>query len=123
MTMKQNSESLNKINPNSLQFSEKAINHFKSQLIGKPNISFIRIGVREAGCSGYEYFFEFEEMLRDSDTEFVFDDCKIIVDETSLNFMKGSLVEYSEDGLNKGITFKNPNAKAVCGCGESFTVE
>tara|TARA_B100000614_G_C14153897_1_gene329709 strand:+ start:66 stop:431 length:366 start_codon:yes stop_codon:yes gene_type:complete len=121
--MKQNSESLNKINPNSLQFSEKAINHFKSQLIGKPNISFIRIGVREAGCSGYEYFFEFEEMLRDSDTEFVFDDCKIIVDETSLNFMKGSLVEYSEDGLNKGITFKNPNAKAVCGCGESFTVE
>ena len=41
----------------------------------------------------------------------------------SLNFMKGSLVEYSEEGLNKGITFKNPNAKAVCGCGESFTLE
>ena len=37
--------------------------------------------------------------------------------------MKGSLVEYSEEGLNKGITFKNPNAKAVCGCGESFTLE
>ena len=24
--------------------------------------------------------------------------------------------------LNKGIKFVNPNAKAVCGCGESFTV-
>ena len=123
MTMKQSSETLNKINPNSLQFSEKAINHFKSQLLGQSDASFIRIGVREAGCSGYEYFFEFEDILRAKDTEFAFDHCRIIVDETSLNFMKGSLVEYSEDGLNKGITFKNPNAKAVCGCGESFTLE
>ena len=121
--MKQNSESLNKVNPNSLQFSESAISHFKSQLISQSEILYIRIGVREAGCSGYEYFFEFEDVLGDSDSEFVFDDCKIIIDETSLKFMKGSLVEYSEDGLNKGITFKNPNAKAVCGCGESFTVE
>lgn len=121
--MKQSSETLNKINPNSLQFSEKAINHFKSQLLGKSDTSFIRIGVREAGCSGYEYFFEFEDILHAKDTEFAFDHCRIIVDETSLNFMKGSLVEYSEEGLNKGITFKNPNAKAVCGCGESFTLE
>ena len=78
---------------------------------------------RATGCSGYEYFFEFEEILRAKDTEFAFEHCRIIVDETSLNFMKGSLVEYSEEGLNKGITFKNPNAKAVCGCGESFTLE
>ena len=56
MTMKKSSETLNKINPNSLQFSEKAINHFKSQLLGKSDASFVRIGVREAGCSGYEYF-------------------------------------------------------------------
>ena len=123
MIMKQNSESLNKVNPNSLQFSESAISHFKSQLISQSEISYIRIGVREAGCSGYEYFFEFEDVLGDSDVQFVFNDCKIIIDETSLKFLKGSLVEYSEDGLNKGITFKNPNAKAVCGCGESFTVE
>ncbi len=37
-------------------------------------------------------------------------------------YIKGSLVDYSEDGLNKGIKFENPNAKAVCGCGESFTI-
>ena len=41
---------------------------------------------------------------------------------TSLEFLKGSLVDFSEDGLNKGIKIINPNAKAVCGCGESFTV-
>ena len=38
------------------------------------------------------------------------------------NFLKGSLIDYQDDGLNKGIKFINPNAKAVCGCGESFTL-
>ena len=40
----------------------------------------------------------------------------------SFNFLKGSLIDYQDDGLNKGIKFINPNAKAVCGCGESFTI-
>ena len=44
------------------------------------------------------------------------------VDKESLNYLKGSLIDYSEDGLNQGIKFHNPNAKAVCGCGESFTI-
>ena len=44
------------------------------------------------------------------------------VDSTSFTFLKGSLIDYVDDGLNKGIKFINPNAKAVCGCGESFTL-
>jgi malate/lactate dehydrogenase len=32
------------------------------------------------------------------------------------------LVDYVDEGLNQGIKFINPNAKAVCGCGESFTL-
>ena len=40
----------------------------------------------------------------------------------ALDYLKGSMVDYSDDGLNKGIKFHNPNAKAVCGCGESFTI-
>ena len=48
--------------------------------------------------------------------------CKIFVDNSSLELLKGSLVDYQKDGLNQGIKFVNPNAKAVCGCGESFTI-
>ena len=50
------------------------------------------------------------------------DGCKVFVDTESFSFLKGSLIEYFDDGLNQGIKFVNPNAKAVCGCGESFTV-
>ncbi len=40
----------------------------------------------------------------------------------SYSYLKGSLIDYVDEGLNQGIKFINPNAKAVCGCGESFTI-
>jgi Fe-S cluster assembly iron-binding protein IscA len=45
-------------NPNTINFTDQAILHFTNALSGKPDEFAIRIGVREAGCSGYEYFFE-----------------------------------------------------------------
>ena len=48
--------------------------------------------------------------------------CKIFIDSKSFSFLKGSMVDYVDEGLNQGIKFINPNAKAVCGCGESFTL-
>tara|TARA_B100000768_G_scaffold176363_1_gene189005 strand:- start:1048 stop:1389 length:342 start_codon:yes stop_codon:yes gene_type:complete len=105
-----------------LNFSDKAISHFLTSLDSRGKGLGIKIGVRKAGCSGYEYFFDFVDILEAENILFEKSGCKIFVDQESLNFLKGSLVDYSEDGLNKGIKFINPNAKAVCGCGESFTV-
>ena len=115
---------MQKFSPDELRFSEKAILHFTSSLKNNGKSAGVRIGVRKAGCSGFEYFFEFVENEVANANDFIFDEgeCKIYVDNESLNYLKGSLVDYSEDGLNKGIKFQNPNAKAVCGCGESFTI-
>jgi|TARA_B110001450_G_scaffold257018_1_gene290298 iron-sulfur cluster assembly protein len=108
--------------PAELNFSDEAIKHFNKSIINKKNSIGVRIGVRKAGCSGYEYFFDFVDEINLEDSIFEENGCKIFVDNQSLSFLKGTLVDYSEDGLNKGIKFKNPNAKAVCGCGESFTI-
>ena len=115
---------MEKFSPQELRFSEKAILHFSSSLKNQGKSDGVRIGVRKAGCSGYEYFFEFVESNLTDANECIFDqgECKIYVDKESLNYLKGSLVDYSEDGLSQGIKFHNPNAKAVCGCGESFTI-
>ena len=115
---------MEKFSPQELRFSEKAILHFTSSLKNNGNSDGVRIGVRKAGCSGFEYFFEFVDTKLSDSTDFIFNegDCKIYVDKESLNYLKGSLVDYSEEGLNQGIKFHNPNAKAVCGCGESFTI-
>ena len=110
------------INPSDLNFYEKAINHFLLSLESRGKGAGIQIGVKKAGCSGYEYFFDFVDSIDAKNIVFEKNGCKIYVDKESFDFLKGSLVDYSEDGLNKGIKFVNPNAKAVCGCGESFTI-
>jgi iron-sulfur cluster assembly protein len=80
--------------------------------------------LKKAGCSGFEYFFEYVDDILTEAKDIIFNEseCNIYVDQESLNYLKGSMVDYSDDGLNKGIMFHNPNAKAVCGCGESFTI-
>jgi len=105
-----------------LNFSDSAIDHFLSSLESRGKGIGIKIGVRKAGCSGYEYFFDYIDSFEDDGVVFEKNGCKIFVDNSSLDFLKGSLVDYQKDGLNQGIKFLNPNAKAVCGCGESFTI-
>ena len=115
---------MEKFSSKELRFSERAISHFSSSLSNNVSSDAIRIGVKKAGCSGFEYFFEFVDAKLTNTTDFIFDDgnIKIYVDQDSLDYLRGTLVDYSEDGLNNGIKFENPNAKAVCGCGESFTI-
>ena len=109
-------------NPSELKFSEEALAHFVTSLKSRGRGEGIKIGVRKAGCSGYEYYFDYVDSFDDNGVIFNKNGCKIFVDNDSLNFLKGSLVDYKKDGLNQGIKFINPNAKAVCGCGESFTI-
>ena len=109
-------------NPEELNLSDSALNHFKNILNSRGKGEGIKIGVKEAGCSGYEYTFDFVDDVLDDYLSFQKENCTIYVDTKSFNFLKGSLIDYVDDGLNKGIKFVNPNAKAICGCGESFTV-
>ena len=109
-------------NPSSISFTDAAVNHFKNSLNGKPESFGIRIGVREAGCSGYEYFFEYTNEAQEGDILFDESSFIIYVDSNSFEFLKGSEVDFASTGLNQGIIFNNPNAKVTCGCGESFSI-
>tara|TARA_Y100000994_G_scaffold235087_1_gene224455 strand:+ start:272 stop:613 length:342 start_codon:yes stop_codon:yes gene_type:complete len=109
-------------NTSELNFSESAIAHFHQMLSERGKGEGVKVGIKEAGCSGYEYTFDFVDEIVDDYLTFEKDGCKIFVDSKSFDFLKGSLIDYVDDGLNKGIKFVNPNAKAVCGCGESFTI-
>ena len=113
---------MDKLKSSDINFSDSAINHFSKVLKKRGYGEGIRLGIKEAGCSGYEYTFDFVDVIQDGYLRFKKENCTIFVDTESFNFLKGSLIDYVDDGLNKGIKFVNPNAKAVCGCGESFTV-
>jgi iron-sulfur cluster assembly accessory protein len=109
--------------PQILNFTTKALAHFKHKvsLQGKENK--IKLGVKKMGCNGYSYFFDFVNKPNKSDVTITVDELNFLIPPDSVEILKGSQVDYAIEGLNQGVRFINPNVSAVCGCGESFTVE
>lgn len=82
----------------------------------------LRLGVRTTGCSGLAYKLEYVDEADPADQIFESHGVKVFVDAKSLSYIDGTELDYAREGLNEGFKFRNPNEKATCGCGESFTV-
>lgn len=106
-----------------LQLSDAAANHAKA-LIEKSDkaVLGLRVGVRTQGCSGLSYFVEYAE--EKNPLEEVVEDkgVKLFVDSMAIMYFIGTQMDYQEDKLQSGFIFNNPNEKARCGCGESFSI-
>ncbi len=81
----------------------------------------LRVGVRGGGCSGFQYALAFDT---EHDGDKVFEDhgLRILVDEPSLPYIQGAVVDYVESLQGAGFKVENPNVIAACGCGSSFRV-
>ncbi len=87
-----------------------------------PADAYLRVSVKGGGCSGLMYHLAIDDKASDTDVIIESGDVRIVVDKKSKLFLLGLTLDYTT-GLNgKGFVFSNPNAKATCGCGESFTV-
>ena len=82
----------------------------------------LRLGVKTSGCSGMAYTLEFVDEAAPEDRVFESHGVKVLIDPTSLVYLDGTELDFAKEGLNEGFKFNNPNAKANCGCGESFSV-
>ena len=82
----------------------------------------MRVAVLGGGCSGFQYNFSFEEQKNDDDLVIERDGAAVVVDSTSLEFLKGSELDYVEEMVGSSFQVKNPNATSSCGCGNSFSV-
>jgi iron-sulfur cluster assembly accessory protein len=80
----------------------------------------LRIAVVGGGCSGFQYHMGFEKTSGLKDQVLEFDGLKVIVDNNSMNQIRGCEVDYVEGLQGTGFKFNNPNAVSTCGCGESF---
>ncbi len=81
----------------------------------------LRVGVRGGGCSGFQYQLAFDEQ-RENDLVFESHGLKLLVDNESLPFVRGSVIDYEESLQGAGFKVENPNVVAACGCGSSFRV-
>ena len=78
--------------------------------------------MRKTGCSGFSYVVEPADGVGEDDQVFESNGVKLVVNRESLDYLQGVELDYVREGLNEVFRFNNPNVKATCGCGESFTV-
>ncbi|MGE8546283.1 HesB/IscA family protein [Alcaligenes sp. WGS1538] len=105
-----------------ISLTQPAADHIQRHLKKRGGGLGLRLGVRLTGCSGLAYKLDFVDEAVEGDQLFEEHGVKLFVDPKSLPFIDGTRVDYGRDGLNEGFKFINPNEKASCGCGESFTV-
>ncbi|NEN89670.1 MULTISPECIES: iron-sulfur cluster assembly accessory protein [unclassified Okeania] len=86
-----------------------------------PNALF-RLKFKSGGCCSFYYIMEFDEQLASNDRVYDCGKVKVVVDSQQLNYLNGLTLDYSEDLMGGGFRFNNPNAKATCGCGNSFSI-
>ncbi len=97
------------------------VHEFLASQQADANLAGLRVGVRGGGCSGFQYQLAFDEQ-RDSDQVFESHGLKLLVDRESLQFVRGSVIDYEESLQGAGFKVDNPNVVAACGCGSSFRV-
>ncbi|HTH16029.1 MAG TPA: iron-sulfur cluster insertion protein ErpA [Magnetospirillum sp.] len=88
---------------------------------GKPNLM-LRLSVAGGGCSGFQYSISLDDQVGEEDVVSEQHGTKVVVDQTSLDLLAGTEVDYVEDLMGASFQFKNPNATSTCGCGSSFSV-
>ena len=82
----------------------------------------LRVSVAGGGCSGFQYGFTLDDQRNDDDIVFQRDGVALVIDETSLELLRGSEIDFVEDLMGSYFAIKNPQASSTCGCGTSFSL-
>ena len=109
--------------PPRLSLTESAAARVRELIVhdGKPNMM-LRVAVSGGGCSGFQYEITLDDQVNEDDRTFVQHGVTVVSDETSLDLLAGSEVDFVEDMIGSSFQINNPNAVSTCGCGSSFSV-
>jgi iron-sulfur cluster assembly protein len=106
----------------SVSLTAAAARHVEKSLAKRGSGIGLRLAVKTSGCNGFAYALESVDASNPDDACFETHGVKVIIDPRSLGMLAGTELDFVREGLNEGFKFNNPNAKANCGCGESFAV-
>ena len=82
----------------------------------------LRVAVEGGGCSGFQYEISMESNIKESDLILSENDCKVVIDPISLEFLSGAIIDFKVELIGSKFVINNPNATSSCGCGTSFSI-
>jgi iron-sulfur cluster assembly protein len=83
----------------------------------------LRVGVKNGGCAGSEYVFEYAETQDPIDEVIEEKGVRILIEPKAVLFLIGAEIDYEITKLSSKFVFHNPNETDACGCGESVTIQ
>jgi len=107
---------------NGITLTERAARRISEIMATEPQGSKLRISVNGGGCSGFQYAFDVERIQQEDDVVVERDGAAVLVDQVSLQYMDGSVVDFVDDLIGQSFKIENPHAIASCGCGTSFSL-
>jgi iron-sulfur cluster insertion protein len=105
-----------------ITITDSAVSKIKSIINEDEPNAMLRIFVEGGGCSGFKYGFSLENIIEEDDLRFDKDGISVVVDAISMQYLQEAEVDYKQTLTSAEFVIKNPNVKAACGCGSSFTV-
>ena len=107
-----------------INISEAAAQEIKRlQKTQKQPDSYLRLTVKDGGCSGLYYVLEFHPNSDADESIYQSNNIFVIIDSHSLKYLNGVNIDYTEDLMGGSFQFNNPHATSVCGCGNSFATD
>jgi iron-sulfur cluster assembly accessory protein len=92
-------------------------------ILGKePEGAMLRVAVEGGGCSGFQYKFDIVSAHGGNDLVLDADGYSVLIDSVSVDYMAGSVIDFSDELIGAAFKINNPNATASCGCGTSFSL-
>lgn len=103
--------------------SQPAMRRVAKIISAEAEPSALRVSVEGGGCSGFSYKFDIvPNRANDDDIAITSDGATVLIDQLSVVYMKGSVIDFVDDLMGQSFKISNPNAVASCGCGTSFSV-
>lgn len=105
-----------------VEMTDAAAQRIAKIVAGDPTKSALRVSVEGGGCSGFSYKMDLTDGRNEDDVAIERNGATVLIDELSLVYMGGSVIDFVDDLMGQSFQIKNPNAVASCGCGTSFSV-
>ena len=103
-----------------ITLTENAQKKVQSILQNEGDEARLRMLVQGKGCAGLTYGFEITDEVETGDTEIEAGLVNVVIDDFSMPYLQGSVVDFVESITGSKFDIKNPNARSQCGCGDSF---